>query len=376
MIRRVAVLVLGLGLAGLATAAAPVRRVPAIAPPAERPLDVALRAKLQEEGGNYATAAQELKRLRARQAPDADLELALALDEARIGLVDSAWARLYGPVLSAALEDTMGLARRHDYPFQREHAWVNGVFNGWYWYVARARAELAFARRDWPEAVRMASRAAEARPLSGKDALLLALAASHAGDAELGEAAANWAAYLEPWLPEAHHLAGLWAWRSGRRAEARASLATAAALDSSWRDPVLALARLSLPGTRADSLPRRFLHGARACAVLTSAKRPKQEEYQQFDAVPMLVFNPMSQPADSLRARMGLRKPLQVFVEVLIGETGRPVLVQLPYMTEETVPAAVVNHVVGQIGQWRFIPARKFDKPQRSWASVEYVLQP
>lgn len=374
--RRVAVLALGLALAGLATAAAPVRRTPATTPPTERPLDLALQAKLHEEGGNYAAAVQELKRLRARQAPDADLELALALDEARIGLVDSAWARLYGPVLSAALEDTLGLARRHDYPFQREHAWVNGVFNGWYWYVARARAELAFARRDWPEAVRMASRAAEARPLSGKDALLLALAASHAGDAELGEAAANWAAYLEPWLPEAHHLAGLWAWRNGRRAEARTALATAAALDSSWRDPVLALARLSLPGTRADSLPRRFLHGARACAVLTSAKRPKQEEYQQFDAVPMLVFNPMSQPADSLRARMGLRKPLQVFVEVLIGETGRPVLVQLPYVTEETVPAGVVNHVVGQIGQWRFIPARKFDKPQRSWASVEYVLQP
>ncbi|MEY4071660.1 MAG: hypothetical protein RL721_2274, partial [Candidatus Eisenbacteria bacterium] len=36
MIRRVAVLVLGLGLAGLATAAAPVRRAPATAPPVER----------------------------------------------------------------------------------------------------------------------------------------------------------------------------------------------------------------------------------------------------------------------------------------------------------------------------------------------------
>ena len=27
-------------------------------------------------------------------------------------------------------------------------------------------------------------------------------------------------------------------------------------------------------------------------------------------------------------------------------------------------------------GRWRFIPAVKFEKPQRSWASVQYTLQP
>jgi len=360
-------------------ARAPMKRpaAPAAATmPSLRPVDVAVRAKTFEEQGNYASALQELKRLRAMQGPDADVELAIALDEARTGLADSAWARLHGPLLSAALADTNGVVRRTDYPFQREQVWVNGSFDGWYWYIARARAELALTRGEWAEAVRMASVSAEARPLSGKDMLLLALAASRAGDAAYGEAAANYAAYLEPWLPEAWHLAGVWAWRNGRRAEARERFATAAALDSTWREPVLAMARLQLPGARADSLPARFLYGARACAILTSAKRPKREEFVQYDATPMLAFNPMSQPEDSLRARMRLRKPLQVFVQVLVGENGRPIMVELPYLTEERFPAGVVHHVLRQIGDWRFVPARKFDKPQRSWASVEYVLQP
>lgn len=344
--------------------------------PPLRPIDVAVRARTFEEQGNYASALQELKRLRAMQGPDADVELAIALDEARTGLADSAWARLHDPLLTAALADTAGMARRTDYPFQREQLWVNGSFDGWYWYVARARAELALSRGDWNEALRMANRSAEARPLSGKDMLLVALAASRMGDGEYGEAAANYAAYLEPWLPEAWHLAGIWAWRNGRRSEARERFATAATIDSTWRDPVLAMARLQLPGTRADSLPARFLYGARACAILTSAKRPKREEFEQFDVTPKLAFNPMSQPDDSLRARMHLRKPLQVFVQVLVGEQGQPLLVELPYVTEERFPAGVVHHVLRQIGDWRFIAARKFDKPQRSWASVEYVLQP
>src|SRR5262249_39631690 len=148
---------------------------------------------------------------------------------------------------------------RTEYPFQREGMWVNGTFDGWYWYVARARAELALARRDWPQMLAMANQCVAARPLSGKEALLLALAASHSGHAEYGEAGAAWAGFLEPWLPEAHYLSGIWAWRKGRRAEARASLQVAAALDSSWRDPVLALARLALPGAQPDSLPTRFL---------------------------------------------------------------------------------------------------------------------
>jgi hypothetical protein len=367
-------------LASLATAApgAPTRAgSPAARPAASpRPLEVATEARALEEQGNYAGALEQLKRLRGLEAPDADLELAIALDEARTGLADSAWMRLHGPLLSAALADTAGRSRRAEYPFQREGLWINGRFDGWYWYVARARAELALARRDWREMLAMANIAARARPLSGKEALLLALAASHAGDAELGEAAANYAVFLEPWLPEAHLLAGIWAWRHGRRAEARDAFENAAAIDSTWRDPVLARSRLALPGTRADSLPTRFLTGVRACAQLTSSRRPKQEEYLQFDREPMLVFNPQPQPADSLRHRMHLRKPTQVYVQVLVGEQGEALLMELPYVTDDQVPPAVVHDLLDQIGRWRFIPAQKFGQPQRSWASVEYVLQP
>ena len=343
---------------------------------AAKPIDVAIQARSLEEQGNYAGALVQLKRLRGMQGPDADLELAIALDEARTGLADSAWARLHGPLLSAALADTAGLARRTDYPFQREGAWVNGRFDGWYWYVARARAELALARREWREALAMANIAAQARPLSGKEALLLALAASHSGDGALGEAAASWASYLEPWLPEAYYLTGIWAWRKGRRAEARDAFENAAAVDSSWRDPVLALARLSLPGSKPDTLPVRFLTGTRASAQLTSARRPKQEEFIQFDRTPALVFNPQPQPPDSLRKLLGIKKPTHLYVQVLVDEKGRAALMELPYVTEAQLPASIVNHVLDQVGHWRFVPAIKFEKPQRSWASVQYTLQP
>ncbi len=364
----------------LLAAAGGLRVTPSAAAPAtaaaRKPLGLATQARVSEELGAYAIALSELKTLRAMQAPDADLELAIALDEARVGLQDSAWIRLHSPLLTAALGDTARPARRTEYPYQREGAWVNGRFDGWYWYVARARAELALARGDYAEAMSMASRAAGARPLSGKEALLLAVAAGHAGDAHLAEAAASWACYLEPWLPEAHYLSGLWAWRNGRRAEARDALGTAAALDSSWRDPVLALARLALPGTQADSLPRRFLTGARSCAMLTSPRRPKIEEYVQFDRAPMVAFNPQVQPPDSLRARLHLKHPTQFFVQVLMSEAGKPLLAELPWVTEESMPSEVVNLVLRTIGTWQFVPATRFDKPQRSWSAVEYVLQP
>jgi hypothetical protein len=341
-----------------------------------KPFDIATRARVFEEQGAYASALTELKRLHGAEGPDADLELAIALDEARTGQVDSAWTRLYSPLLEKALADSAGTLRRTEYPFQRESMWVNGTFDGWYWYIARARAELALQRRDWRELMSMASRAASARPLSGKEALLVALAAGHSGDEEYSEAAAAWSAYLEPWLPEAHYLSGIWAWRRGRRAEARERFEAAAALDSSWRDPVLALARLALPGARADSLPVRFLTGVRACAMLTSPRRPKQEEFVQFDRTPMLVFNPQVQPPDSLLAEMHLKRPTQLYLQVLVSERGEPLMAELPYVTEATVPAGIVNNVLSQIGSWRFIAARKFDKPQRSWASVEFVVKP
>src|SRR5262249_15917853 len=160
------------------------------------------------------------------------------------------------------------------------------------------------------------------------------------------------------------------------RAEAKARFEAAAALDSSWRDPVLALTRLALPGSRPDSLPTRFLTGPRTCAMITSPRRPKQEEYIQFDRTPLLLFHPHTHPPDSLPALMKLTKPPQLYLQVLVSEKGAPLMVELPYVTEAKVPAGVVNHLLNQIGAWRFVAARKFDKPQRSWASVEYVVKP
>ena len=110
--------------------------------------------------------------------------------------------------------------------------------------------------------------------------------------------------------------------------------------------------------------------------MVTSPRRPKQEEFVQFDRTPMLVFNPQSQPPDSLLALMHLKKPTQLYLQVLVSEKGAPLMAELPYVTDSKVPAGVVNHMLNQIGNWRFMAARKFDKPQRSWASVEYVVKP
>jgi len=73
---------------------------------------------------------------------------------------------------------------------------------------------------------------------------------------------------------------------------------------------------------------------------------------------------------------MKLRKPTKLYLQVLVSEKGEPLMAELPYVTEAKVPAGVVNHVLNQIGTWRFVAARKFDKPQRSWASVEYMVKP
>ena len=77
-----------------------------------------------------------------------------------------------------------------------------------------------------------------------------------------------------------------------------------------------------------------------------------------------------------MRAQLQLQKPTQIYLQVLVSEAGEPILSELPWVTEAHVPAAVVHHVLDQVGTWRFRPAIKFAKPYRTWASVEYVLQP
>src|SRR6185503_13651620 len=74
---------------------------------ARTPLERAAEARGLEDLGAYARAVESLKALRATQPLDADLEIALALDEARSGAVDSAAARLRSPLLELASRDSM-----------------------------------------------------------------------------------------------------------------------------------------------------------------------------------------------------------------------------------------------------------------------------
>src|SRR5262249_44092268 len=113
-------------------AAAAAKPKPAAPGESMKPIDIATRARVFEERGASASALAELKRLRSVEAPDPDVELAVALDEARVGLVDSAWTRLYSPILEKALADSAGDLRRTEYPFQREGMWVNATWDGWY----------------------------------------------------------------------------------------------------------------------------------------------------------------------------------------------------------------------------------------------------
>ena len=181
---------------------------------------MAREARTLEELGAYGQATDRLRQLRRRVPPDADLELTLALDEARSGDVDSAAARLASPLLEAALNDTVPLERRHEYPWHPEAEWINGRFDGWYWYIARARAELAAASGRWREAADAARLCVAARSLSGKEWLILAVCAGRAGSLDEAAAAAERAVFLDASLPEAHFLRGLYEWRAGRRGAA------------------------------------------------------------------------------------------------------------------------------------------------------------
>src|SRR5207249_4765545 len=107
-----------------ATARRDATRKPTAAAPARKPLHEAGDARALEELGAYGQAAATLRALRAIVPPDADLELTLALDEARSGATDSAAARLASPLLSAALVDSLPPSRRHVYLWQRDGLWV------------------------------------------------------------------------------------------------------------------------------------------------------------------------------------------------------------------------------------------------------------
>lgn len=365
---------------GAAPAPGPAAAAPAArnadARPAENLAALASDARTHEDAGAYGLALERLRELRARVPDDGDLELATALDEARSNLLDSAWVRLNGPVLSAALADTGGPQRWRDYPFQREPFWLNGRFDGWYWYVARARAEVALRLGRWNEALEAARIAVRARPLAGKEHLLLALCLAHTGDAREAALEAGRARALDPMLPEAHYLAGLLAWRDGDRATARAEFRAALERDSLYRAPALALSRLLVPGLAPDPLPTRFLGGPRRAGELTSRVRPKLEEYVQFDQLATLVGRPVRRVPDSLQRVMGMTKPIRLYVTVLVDERGRVVLNDLPWLPAGQFPEPLLDAVLADARRWNFRPAVKLGRPRTSYATVEYELTP
>jgi tetratricopeptide (TPR) repeat protein len=365
--RRVALALLaGAALAGGSAGAAQ-------APPAKAPLAVASDARGLAELGGYGRAADLLRGLRGRIAPDADLELTLALYEARSGDLDSAAARLWSPLLEKALADTLPLSRRHRYAWRPEAFWINGRFDGWHWYVARARAEIAARQGRWDEALANARRAASAVPLAGKEWAIVAVCAARAGNLDEARAAIERAAWLDPSLPEAHHLAGLFAWRAGARAAAQAGFRRAIALDSSYRAPAIALVRSRLPSASPDSFPAELLNGVREVALLTSPARPKEEEFVQMDTPAQTLRQVDPAVPDSLR---GTFKEAHLGLGLLIDERGRVVLHDLPWFDPTLLPADLVHLTLANLSEWRFHPASRNGAPHPVWSSVELIIVP
>jgi len=346
------------------------------APPAASLVTVgqmATNARALEESGAYGQARETLRGLRGRVRPDADLELALALDEARSGQIDSAAVRLWSPLLSQAIVDSMPLTRRIPYRWQHEGSWLDGRFDGWHWYVARARAEVAASLGHWSEACDAARQAVAARERCGLEWLILAVCAGRAGDLDEAERAARAAVWRDPTLPEAKYLAGLYDWRAGRRMAAQESFRAAMALDSSYREPALALVRSRLPGLAPDTLPAGLLGGVRAIGLLTSPARPKLEEFVQMDTPATIVRQDLLPPPDSLK---GTLPRIELYLPILVDERGRAVLHQLPSSTAAQLPDPLLRLTLESLLTWRFTPAVRLGRPQRVWANVQVSYHP
>jgi len=332
-------------------------------------LELAKSARQLEELGAYAGAASKLRALRRQVLPDVDLDLALAMDLARGGARDSAARLMWTPRMDAALADTLPVTRRHNYPWEREALWINGRFDGWSWYVARVRAELAASLGRWSDARRAAEACVIAHPMAGKEWLMLAVCAGREGRLDQAALAARQASALDPTLPEAFYLSGLYEWRAGDREQARRRFRAAVLLDSTWVLPAEAYVRTRLPGTAPDSLPFELLVGQRASALLCSPVRPKVDEYIQVDETAEVVTRGQPQVPESTMAALGT---LELALPVLVDERGRAVLHDLPWFPPEAVPPRVVAALVLCLPDWRFRPAMKNGLPFPVWASVDF----
>jgi tetratricopeptide (TPR) repeat protein len=321
-----------------------------------------------EDRGGYLHAARILAELRRRVPADADLDLAIALDLARFGAADSAATLLWGPVLSAAIDDSLPVSRRHDIQGGRDAMWLDGKFTGWNWYIVRARAEVAATLGRWNDALAAARLAVAARPLAGKEWLILAVCAGRAGSPMEAAAAAERARFLDPTLPEAHYLNGLYQWKSGRRSVAQTEFRAAIGLDSTYRAPALALVRVRLPSARPDSLPSELLTGVRETGLVTSPMRPKLEEFLQADTPGALVDEQDPVLPDSVRAAI---TATDMALPIFLDERGRIVLHEMPWFEPSRMPEAAVSLWIGSLPRWRFEPAMKNGVPLRVWTTVQ-----
>jgi len=349
----------------------PAKSASSTRPPGVPVSEIAAEAKSYDDAGAYGRAAETLRELRQRVKPDLDLDIALALAEARSGHSDAAWALLTSPAANAAGADSMPQSRRHDYPWNRDTQWTNGTFDGWYWYLHRARAEIAAARGQWNVAHENARASVAARPIAGKEWLILALCAGHDGDMEGARHAARTALELDPTLPEANYLNGLLAWGDGRRAEAQELFHTALALDSTYAAAATALVRCRLPFAKADSLPAALFLGARKAGLLSSAVRPKLEEFVQMDT-PTTITRPIyAAIPDSLRRGL---PPLTITLPVLVDAHGRVVLHELPWFEANRLPAPALAILLSTLPMWRFSPALRHNDPQTVWTAISLSL--
>jgi hypothetical protein len=350
------------------SAAAASAQAPPTAPTGAPVVELARSARTFEDEAAYDSAAAKLRALRARVAPDADLDLALALDLARCDSLESSRALLYGPTLSAALADSTPPERRRPYGPRRDETWLTGRFEGWRWFVARARAEVDGRTGRWREARTAARLAVTERPLLGREWLVLAVCAARDGDLTAGEREARLAAILDPMLPEAQYLVGLFEWRAGRRAATLERFAAAVALDSLYAPAVRARQRLRFfPGAPPDSFPRAFLTGIREAGLLASPAGPKLESAPRVDAGATVLQRTMVPVPESLQVEI---RPLRLLLPVLVDERGRAVMTDLPWISPQDLPAPLVALLLQSLPGWRFAPARRFGVPVRSWTAV------
>jgi tetratricopeptide (TPR) repeat protein len=355
-VRHAVLTVAALSIAGAAHA------VP-VAGPTERAQAVAAEVRALEESCAWAGAAAKLRTLRVLVPPDADLELWLAVFEARSGALDSARIRLAGPLLNAAAGDTLPEMRWIVYGWKKSAAWMDGRWTGWHWYLWRARAEVAAAEARWPDALAAIRRTIAARPTDGKEWYARALCEAQLGQDANARASLARASALDPSLPEVPYLSGLLLWREGKRAEAQAMFRAAIEMASGYREPAAALLRVRMSGSPPDALPREFLSGVRRAGLLTSAEGPKREAYMKTEVPATLVSR------ENATAAAGGRK---IPVQLLIDREGRVALSELPFLKGES--AATIGPVLATLPRWRYTPAIVNSITSPAWVATELEI--